>query len=389
MDKTVFLLENHLGGIASFCSNLIRHSPISVRQQTILLTSLMSAQPKIPERMTGRETIFTYSPNENFYSVLRRLRNILPCQPGALISNSSIELALASQHELAQTVFQVVHDAFNLRLAMTYEPVVDVFIAHSRHFYDELRASLPHRVHQIFHLPYGIWLSPNARNGAVGPLRLVFLGRITEQKGVLDLPIIDAELTAKGISVNWTIIGDGPLRTSLMERWSSGSRIQFSTPLTNAEVLKLCAQGDVLVFPTRFEGFPVALLEAMSVGLVPVVSDLPSGVPEVVSNDTGFRVPIGDIDAFVRSIKKLDEDRRLLENMSLRARERAADFDIKVRAPAYHNLFAKADEFKRPWQGPMRLKLGSRLDHPLFPNVLVRSVRNIKYWLYSINDMEL
>jgi glycosyltransferase involved in cell wall biosynthesis len=79
----------------------------------------------------------------------------------------------------------------------------------------------------------------------------------------------------------------------LQESWHPRAPVRFLAPAANAEVLALCAENDVFVFPTRFEEFPVALLEAMSTGLVPVVSDLPSGVPEVVSEQTGFRIAIG------------------------------------------------------------------------------------------------
>ena len=51
------------------------------------------------------------------------------------------------------------------------------------------------------------------------------------------------------------------------------------------------------------EGFPVALVEAMAAGLPAVVSDIPSGVPEIVeAGVSGERPPIGDVGAFAASI---------------------------------------------------------------------------------------
>jgi glycosyltransferase involved in cell wall biosynthesis len=387
VSETIYMLDDHLGGIASFCGNLINNSPPGAQQQiAILLTDKTSKIVPIKEPLRAENIRFEYLVEENVYSVLRRLAAILPRRSGAIVSNSGMELAMFSLHEPQQTVYQVVHDDYNLRLAQTYEPVVDVFIAHSRYFFDQLRSAFPHRTEQIFHLPYGIRLAPRARAATPGPLRLVFLGRVTEQKGALDLPEIDVRLRTAGVEAYWMIIGDGSDRDTLMERLPPSTRVRYASPATNEEVLALCAEGDMLIFPTRFEGFPVALLEAMSAGLVPLVSDLPSGVPEVVTDATGFRVPIGDIDGFVGPVVELDRNRDRLETMSRGARARAGAFNVRDRAEAYHQLFARAAELKRPWEGPLPIKRGSRLDQPYLPNGLVLATRRTLAFLSRPTD---
>jgi glycosyltransferase involved in cell wall biosynthesis len=295
-----------------------------------------------------------------------------------MISNAGLELALFSRQRQNRTVFQIVHDAYNLRLARRYEPVVDVMIAHSRHIFAELTEALPHRRESIFHLPYGIPLAKTRRAAnPKGALHLVFLGRLATGKGVHDLPQIDRLLGQAAVPVRWTVIGDGPERARLVEAMPESERVRYRTPKTNEEVLSLCAEGDVFVFPTRFEGFPVALLEAMSAGLVPVASDLASGIPEVVGEATGFRIPIGDVIGFVAKIEALHEDRALLERMSDAAHARAQDFDAAKRAAEYHRLFARWASLKRPWPGPLPIKHGSRLDQPYLPNCFTRASRRI------------
>ena len=93
---------------------------------------------------------------------------------------------------------------------------------------------------------------------------------------------IAKELKEKMADV-WLV--DSLVEKELLDQWGKSPRVRFCSPPTNPEVLALCAQSDVFVLPTRFEGFPVSLLEAMSAGLEPVVSDLPSGIPEVVSTE--------------------------------------------------------------------------------------------------------
>jgi glycosyltransferase involved in cell wall biosynthesis len=143
------------------------------------------------------------------------------------------------------------------------------------------------------------------------------------------------------------------------------------------EVLQLYQSHAVLVMPSRNEGLPVALLEAMAAGVVPVVSDLASGIPEVVSNGaTGFRCAVGDIGSFAAAIAQLAGDRNLLEKASAAARRRVADrFDIQSRAPEYQDLFARWDELRRPRSDSIRLNYGSRLDRPWIPNAIVKRLR--------------
>ena len=380
MADTLYILANHLGGIASLCSNLIRYRPEgAARQSAILLTDMSEAVPRMRGPLgADDEMVFRYSQQENFYRVLDRLAKTVGAKEGPVVSNSAAELALFSRHDLKRTVFQIAHDAYNLSLSQRFEPVIDVMIAHSTHFFEQLSEQFPHRRDSIFYVPYGIPLSQTRRAANDSAmLHLVFLGRLASGKGVHDLPEIDRRLEQAAVPVRWTIIGDGPERERLAAALPASQRVRYATPPSNEEVLQLCAEGDVFVFPTRFEGFPVALLEAMSTGLVPVASDLPSGIPEVVDETTGFRVATGDVAGFAEAIVRLHGDRAMLERKSAAACARAQDFDVAKRVPDYHKLFARWAELKRPWAGPLAMKHGSRLDQPYLPNGVTKASRQV------------
>jgi glycosyltransferase involved in cell wall biosynthesis len=147
--------------------------------------------------------------------------------------------------------------------------------------------------------------------------------------------------------------------------------------LSNAALLELYAQQDVFVLPTRFEGFPVAMLEAMAAGLPVIVSDIPSGVPEVLDDQVnGERPPVGDVAAFAAAIARLDLDRGRLDAMGARARKDVERrFDIRDRAADYQALYARWSELYHPHGAGSHLTYGSRLDQPWIPNPLVRLVR--------------
>jgi hypothetical protein len=112
--------------------------------------------------------------------------------------------------------------------------------------------------------------------------------------------------------------------------------------------------------------------------MVPVVSDLKSGIPEVVQDgETGFRLPIGDVQQFANAIKRLADNRDLLASMSNAVRIRVAEkFEAGARARDYQDLFERWQELRRAEPAPSRLYYGSRLDKRWLPNSVVKLIRS-------------
>jgi glycosyltransferase involved in cell wall biosynthesis len=90
-----------------------------------------------------------------------------------------------------------------------------------------------------------------------------------------------------------------------------------------SEVRRLIGASDVFVFPTRREGFGVAPVEAMTMGLPVIVSRIP-GVTDVacVDQETGLLVPVGDVEALVRAMERLGSDPGLRATLGRKARQR-------------------------------------------------------------------
>jgi glycosyltransferase involved in cell wall biosynthesis len=187
--------------------------------------------------------------------------------------------------------------------------------------------------------------------------------------------------------VTWTVVGDGPERDVLRERWSApAAPVAWLGAVANEKVMDIAAEHDVFVLPTRAEGFPISLLEAMAAGLVPVVSDLESGVREAIDHNVhGLLAPIGDVGAFAAAIGALRTDRGRLEAMSRAARARVEDeFDIRPRTAAFQALFARHHEIRRPRPSHVHVPYGSRLDRPWMPNVAVKAVRTVVRRLHGL-----
>jgi glycosyltransferase involved in cell wall biosynthesis len=196
-------------------------------------------------------------------------------------------------------------------------------------------------------------------------------------KGVFTLPAIDRLLHDAAVPVTWTIVGSGPASADLHHAWRSAANVSWIDAATPAMVRALCARHDVFVLPTRAEGLSVATVEAMSAGLVPVVSDLPAMAELAAGGSAALRIPVGDARGFADAIIQLSTDRERLHAMGVAARQIAVErFDIRSRVTAYQDLFARCRDLYRPRPAAPACAFGSRLDQPWMPNSVVRLVRS-------------
>jgi glycosyltransferase involved in cell wall biosynthesis len=185
-------------------------------------------------------------------------------------------------------------------------------------------------------IPYGVPMPDVGQiihPDAVRPLRILYLGRLVqEQKRVRLFPKILRSLCASGIPFHWTIAGDGPEMAFLkasMKTSSPGQQVTFLGPVAYANVPGVLRRHDVFLLASDYEGLPLSLLEAMGHGLVPVVSNLTSGIPEVVDETNGRLVPVDDVAGYARAIVHLHTHRAELAAKSAAARQRVqSEFSV-------------------------------------------------------------
>jgi glycosyltransferase involved in cell wall biosynthesis len=381
-ESVVYVLPDKMGGLINIVESLLAHRhPDGFRYEVVLTDNQLSADARFGGRLPAddQRTVPYRLPTENMFAVVRRLRDAIPSGGGVLVSNDQIELAMLHRFDPGRMVVQLLHGdhGYYYDLAERHQAVIDVWVAYSAAMADGLRRRLPHRAGDVHHLPYGIDLPPRFREHRPGPVRLVFAGRLEHgQKGVFDLPLIDARLVERGVAAEWIVIGDGPDGDALRCRWAS-PRVSWAGGLARREVLARLADGDLFILPTRAEGLPVALVEAMGAGLVPIVSDIASGVPELVEHRvSGLRLPVGDVPGFADAIADLAADRATLETMSAAARRAIGSrFDPRPRTAAYQALFAEWRVLRRPRPARLPIPYRTRLDQPWLPNPVVRTVR--------------
>ena len=139
------------------------------------------------------------------------------------------------------------------------------------------------------------------------PLRLGFCGRLAlEQKRIDRIPELVSRLDAAGINYRLEFLGDGPGRSWLEERLPDRARFVFHGRRAGAEYWNILSSWDALLFVSDYEGTPIALLEAMAAGVVPIHPAIGSGGDRYAADvDSMLVYPAGDLSALAALITKL------------------------------------------------------------------------------------
>jgi GalNAc-alpha-(1->4)-GalNAc-alpha-(1->3)-diNAcBac-PP-undecaprenol alpha-1,4-N-acetyl-D-galactosaminyltransferase len=158
-------------------------------------------------------------------------------------------------------------------------------------------------------LPGGI--AAIAKSGLYGRRKtLLSLGRLVAQKQINIIINAFAEIAPHFEEWDLQIYGEGPLKIEIEEQiYNLGLQGRVFLKGLTTEPWQIMADADVFVMASKYEGFPNALLEAMSVGLPCVVFDCPSGPREITSNGKyAMLVKLDDQNGLIAALEKIMSD---------------------------------------------------------------------------------
>lgn len=177
------------------------------------------------------------------------------------------------------------------------------------------------------------------------PVRLLYAGRLWDiDKGVFLLPEIMRHLQAAGHPVRLVVAGSGPDEAELRRRFEHAGVMELVEMTGGLPLERMHEQfraADIFVFPSRFEGFGFAVLEAMAAGCAPVVSDIRGSLRVIVDDGrAGLPARVGDAADFARAIGELAGDRAKLQAIQQQAWRRAREtYSLERMADRYAESF--------------------------------------------------
>ena len=174
------------------------------------------------------------------------------------------------------------------------------------------------------------------------PQKAIVLSRIDlKQKALLELVEAVALLKHKGMHIFIDIFGDGRDRTLLKEniqKWRVDQQVRLMGFTMNPE--RLMNKYSTLILPSKFEGLPLAILEAISAGLVVVASNV-GGVPEIIEDGvTGYLIDGHSPERIAEAIKRVVAEKERLPEISRAAIKKVREnFNIEKTVSYWRRLY--------------------------------------------------
>jgi colanic acid/amylovoran biosynthesis glycosyltransferase len=184
---------------------------------------------------------------------------------------------------------------------------------------------------------------PAGEAGNPASFRLVCTGRMVAAKGHRILLAALAPLISDGVELTCTLIGDGPERRSLealSARLGISGQVRFLGAQAHHATLAEVARADVFVLASFAEGLPVALMEAMALG-VPCISTTIAAIPELIDDgENGLLVSPANVQALSEALEKLANDPGFRQRLGLSAR---------ATVEAHYSLARNLDRLAATW----------------------------------------
>jgi glycosyltransferase involved in cell wall biosynthesis len=367
--RIAFVSSLGLGGATTFLCNL--GGELVRRKIPVLVVSPEIENPLASDFQAGgvkvilqdqRRMIF----EDRLQAMLQALAGFRPTAVVACLGPATYEVLRyvppgIRRMAVIQSDHQMFYDA-----VMPYAGRMDDVVGVSATITGRLEKMAAFRTVTKHYLPYGVAMPQpfHPRQPAGQPLRILYLGRIINpQKRVRLFPEILADLQKAGIPFQWTIAGDGDERNNLKQLMPStraDQQVIFPGALPNARVPELLEKNDIFLLASEAEGLPVSLLEAMAHGVVPVVSNLESGIRDVVDAGNGLLVDVDDVAGYARAIIHLHQNRDELAAKSAAAHARVQrEFSVEAMADRWLAAFSPMKANIEPW--PERWKITAPL----------------------------
>lgn len=216
---------------------------------------------------------------------------------------------------------------FHYALVKEYAGITDAIVAVSGAIEEMVKDIVPQ--HAGLHMiPYGAPIPSVTTVYNGGVLKLVYAGRLIEhQKKISEVTKGLCRVAAEIPGTECTIYGSGKDASSVKAIIASGNNphVKFMGRLDSTEVQKHLLENHVFVLLSDYEGTPIALMEAMACGLVPICNNVKSGMTELVTHQQNGMLVNDRSAALVEAVRFIKDHPEEWNRMSAAARKKIQD----------------------------------------------------------------
>lgn len=367
------------GGVYSVINNLICFQQCrEIDNHVILLKTkdncIAKAIPECKESVSFQ--LFLFKSSENYYHVCKRLSRLIP-KNAVIVAHDWMELGMVTNLGLQNKVVFFLHGDYDYyyNLAVNHQASIDDFICVAQSIQQHLIKLLPNRISDIHYLrvPVPDLFSEKSPNVSI---KIAFVGRGERAKGFHLLPQIAHALAENGLSAEWDIIGEVDTNCAVI-KWPENCKISFNGTLPPNQVIERLQTADYILLPSFAEGMPVAIIEAMKLGVIPLVNNIKGGIQEFIKNgETGFVIDNNTIEFYVKNILDVESNPLLKKQLQQNVVNMANKyFEPKENTKEIEIIFLSNNINKKS-----ALKMYcNRLDQKWIPNSITQIIRKLIY----------
>jgi len=193
-------------------------------------------------------------------------------------------------------------------------------------------------------IPYGVPVPDTRARFDNGTLKLVYAGRLVEtQKRISDVTHALCRMVKDIPGTEAVLYGSGSSEQNILQiigEYGAEKKVKLGGLVKNHELQEKLLDAQVFVLLSDFEGLPIALMEAMACGLVPVCYNMESGIPELVENDEQGLIVNDRGEDFLKAIEKLKNKKGYWEKLSMSARDKiVSGYSVSYSVQKWTELF--------------------------------------------------
>ena len=391
--KILLVSPSGVGGVQTFCANLAGGFKIAGYLPQVLFEdngTTRESRPPLPSGVPS--SVFSYSRFDNLCRVLKRMAEFIESSRFEFVYPNTSALAyraiglLGSRRPVAigGCTGNNRHDyACNTEFA----DYLDHVFAVSSQGGAVLTERLAGRGIGVSVIPHGVKpAETSSARSFTGSLRLAFAGRFDAGKRLPDLVAVARRLAERGVAFSLTLVGDGPERQAVESACVEPEiqrRVRYPGLLSRGEVDHLMQESHVNLLLSESEGFGLSVLEGMSYGCVPIVTDTCGCKDAIEDGVNGFVVKLGDVEQVTARLQQLDRDRSCLARLSEASVRTAREkYSFENEIARHLGILSQAQEHHRRTAAntiPWNYQPTGLLNRAWVPNWLARSLRQIKY----------